>query len=101
MNEANRSFRSLAPRLRLGAHCTRGSASRSRRRRVPADPAKFVELARRGGSFVIPVGRLFAQSEQFSDRRMHDFAAARDGKDGAYAREYNEKYAERLKTELY
>ncbi|HXG51495.1 MAG TPA: MSMEG_1061 family FMN-dependent PPOX-type flavoprotein [candidate division Zixibacteria bacterium] len=30
-----------------------------------------------------------------------DFAAARDGKDAAYAREYNEKYAERLKTELY
>jgi PPOX class probable FMN-dependent enzyme len=30
-----------------------------------------------------------------------DFAAARDGKDAAYAREYNEKYAERMKTELY
>ena len=30
-----------------------------------------------------------------------DFAAARDGKDAAYDREYNEKYAERLKTELY
>src|SRR5829696_10337602 len=30
-----------------------------------------------------------------------DFAAARDGKDDAYARNYNEKYAERLKTELY
>jgi len=30
-----------------------------------------------------------------------DFAAARDGKDAAYAREYDEKYAERLKTELY
>ena len=30
-----------------------------------------------------------------------DFAAARDGKDAAYARDYNEKYAERLKTELY
>jgi len=30
-----------------------------------------------------------------------DFAAARDGKDAAYAREYNEKYGERLKTELY
>jgi PPOX class probable FMN-dependent enzyme len=30
-----------------------------------------------------------------------DFAAARDGKDGPYAREYNEKYAERLKKELY
>jgi hypothetical protein len=30
-----------------------------------------------------------------------DFAAARDGKDAAYARSYNEKYAERLKTELY
>jgi PPOX class probable FMN-dependent enzyme len=30
-----------------------------------------------------------------------DFAAARDGKDAAYARVYNEKYAERLKTELY
>ena len=30
-----------------------------------------------------------------------DFAAARDGKDVVYARDYNEKYAERLKTELY
>ena len=30
-----------------------------------------------------------------------DFAAARDGKDAAYASDYNEKYAERLKTELY
>jgi uncharacterized protein len=30
-----------------------------------------------------------------------DFAAARDGKDAAYARDYNEKYAQRLKTELY
>ena len=30
-----------------------------------------------------------------------DFAAARDGKDADYARDYNEKYAERLKTELY
>ena len=30
-----------------------------------------------------------------------DFAAARDGKDAAYAKEYNAKYAERLKTELY
>jgi hypothetical protein len=30
-----------------------------------------------------------------------EFAAARDGKDAAYAREYDEKYAERLKTELY
>ena len=27
-----------------------------------------------------------------------DFAAARDGKDAAYARDYNAKYAERLKT---
>ena len=30
-----------------------------------------------------------------------DFAAARDGKDSTYAKEHNEKYAERLKTELY
>ena len=30
-----------------------------------------------------------------------DFAAARDGKDAAYARDYNKKYAERLKTQLY
>jgi len=30
-----------------------------------------------------------------------DFAASRDGKDSAYAKDYNEKYAERLKTELY
>jgi PPOX class probable FMN-dependent enzyme len=30
-----------------------------------------------------------------------DFAAARDGKDAAYARDYNDTYAERIKTELY
>jgi PPOX class probable FMN-dependent enzyme len=30
-----------------------------------------------------------------------DFAAARDGKDAVYAQAYNEKYAERLKSELY
>lgn len=30
-----------------------------------------------------------------------DFAAGRDGKDSAYAKEYNANYAERLKTELY
>jgi PPOX class probable FMN-dependent enzyme len=30
-----------------------------------------------------------------------DFAASRDGKDAAYAKDYNEQYAERLKTELY
>ncbi|HWO41958.1 MAG TPA: pyridoxamine 5'-phosphate oxidase family protein [Candidatus Eisenbacteria bacterium] len=30
-----------------------------------------------------------------------DFAAARDGKDAAYARQYNESYAERMKGELY
>ncbi len=30
-----------------------------------------------------------------------DFAAARDGKDADYARDYNARYAERLKTELY
>lgn len=30
-----------------------------------------------------------------------DFAAARDGKDAAYARAYNEKYTARIKTELY
>jgi uncharacterized protein len=37
-----------------------------------------------------------------SDAPSHgDFAAARDGKDADYAREYNEKYAKRLKTELY
>ena len=30
-----------------------------------------------------------------------DFAASRDGKDAAYAKDYNEQYSERLKTELY
>jgi len=30
-----------------------------------------------------------------------DFAAGRDGKDADYAKNYNQKYAERLKTELY
>ena len=30
-----------------------------------------------------------------------DFAAARDGKDADYAKAYNQKYSERLKTELY
>jgi PPOX class probable FMN-dependent enzyme len=29
------------------------------------------------------------------------FAASRDGKDAAYAKEFNEKYDERMKTELY
>jgi hypothetical protein len=32
---------------------------------------------------------------------LRRIAGARDGKDAAYARDYNEKYAERLKTELY
>ena len=30
-----------------------------------------------------------------------DLAASRDGKDVVYAKDYNEQYAERLKTELY
>ena len=30
-----------------------------------------------------------------------DFAAARDGKDADYVKEYNAKYADRMKTELY
>jgi len=30
-----------------------------------------------------------------------DFAASRDGKDAVYAKDYNEQYAERLKTEIY
>ena len=30
-----------------------------------------------------------------------DFAASRDGKNAAYAKDYNEKYADRLKTQLY
>jgi len=37
----------------------------------------------------------------YADAPSHgDFAAASDGKDAAYAREYNDKYAERPKTEL-
>ncbi len=46
--------------------------------------------------------KLWDATERPSHAPSHgDFAAARDGKDAAYARDYNEKYAERLKTELY
>ena len=46
--------------------------------------------------------KLWDSTERPSGAPSHgDFAAARDGKDAAYAREYDEKYAERLKTELY
>ena len=46
--------------------------------------------------------KLWDAAERPSAAPSHgDFAAARDGKDAAYAREYDEKYAERLKTELY
>jgi PPOX class probable FMN-dependent enzyme len=46
--------------------------------------------------------KLWDAAERPSRAPSHgDFAAARDGKDAAYAKEYNEKYAERLKTELY
>jgi PPOX class probable FMN-dependent enzyme len=46
--------------------------------------------------------KLWDSKERPSGAPTHgDFAAARDGKDAAYARSYNEKYAERLKTELY
>jgi hypothetical protein len=46
--------------------------------------------------------KLWDATARPSDVPSHgDFAAARDGKDAAYARDYNEKYAERLKTELY
>ena len=45
---------------------------------------------------------LWNATERPSGAPSHgDFAAARDGKDAAYARDYNEKYAERLKTKLY
>jgi PPOX class probable FMN-dependent enzyme len=46
--------------------------------------------------------KLWDATERPSRPPSHgDFAAARDGKDAAYAKEYNDKYAERLKTELY
>lgn len=46
--------------------------------------------------------KLWDTKERPSGAPSHgDFAAARDGKDAAYAKGYNEKYAERLKTELY
>ena len=46
--------------------------------------------------------KLWNSAERPSGAPSHgDFAAARDGKDAAYAKAYNEKYAERLKTELY
>jgi PPOX class probable FMN-dependent enzyme len=46
--------------------------------------------------------KLWEATERRSGAPTHgDFAAVRDGKDAAYARDYNEKYAERLKTELY
>lgn len=46
--------------------------------------------------------KLWDAMERPSGAPSHgDFAAARDGKDATYARDYNAKYAERLKTELY
>ena len=46
--------------------------------------------------------KLWDAAERPSAAPTHgDFAAARDGKDAAYAKEYDAKYAERLKTELY
>jgi len=46
--------------------------------------------------------KLWDAAERPSRAPSHgDFAAARDGKDAAYAREYDAKYAERMKTELY
>ncbi len=46
--------------------------------------------------------KLWEGRERPSGAPTHgDFAAARDGKDDDYARDYDEKYAERLKTELY
>ncbi len=46
--------------------------------------------------------KLWDSAERPSGAPSHgDFAAARDGKDADYAKAYNEKYAERLKTELY
>ena len=46
--------------------------------------------------------KLWEGRERPSGAPTHgDFAAARDGKDADYARDYNEKYAKRLKTELY
>ena len=46
--------------------------------------------------------KLWDAAERPSAAPSHgDFAAARDGKDAAYAREYDAKYAERMKTELY
>ena len=46
--------------------------------------------------------KLWDAAERPSAAPSHgDFAAARDAKDAAYAREYDAKYAERMKTELY
>ena len=46
--------------------------------------------------------KLWDANARPTDAPTHgDFAASRDGKDAAYAKDYNEKYAERLKTELY
>ena len=46
--------------------------------------------------------KLWDANARPTDAPTHgDFAASRDGKDTAYAKDYNEKYAERLKTELY
>jgi len=46
--------------------------------------------------------KLWSATDRPSGAPTHgDFAAARDGKDAGYAKSYNEKYAERLKTELY
>jgi uncharacterized protein len=46
--------------------------------------------------------KLWAANDRPSGAPTHgDFAASRDGKDAAYAKDYNAKYAERIKTELY
>jgi hypothetical protein len=47
--------------------------------------------------------RIFTSRDLVPDQRIprQSLSAARDGKDAAYAKEYDEKYAERLKTDLY
>ncbi|MBM4262074.1 MAG: pyridoxamine 5'-phosphate oxidase family protein [Deltaproteobacteria bacterium] len=42
-----------------------------------------------------------AKAQQSGAPTHGDFAAARDGKDADYAKNYNQKYAQRIKSELY
>src|SRR5882724_3023193 len=77
--------------------------------KISTDPELLKRFEVRGKSprvvMVVAVDEAFVRAKLWdatarpSGAPSHgDFVAARDGKDAVYAREYNEKYAERLKT---